>query len=681
MRVLLFFPPQCRPLHPHLALPLIKTELQSRGHECKVVDLNIRFYQHVLTPSTLQQAEERIEALVARMDSMPSLQGSDAVRFARMSAALVRAPYLIEHVESAVHVLHSEEIYDYGKFLWSRKVIEESLELYSSAFGHADIGFSHLRMRYSTSNPEEIWTATSDPAENPFLEMLPQWADEEISSFRPDVIGMTFALDEQLIPGFTLARHLRENWKGLMVAGGTMVTRLRKELPVHPLFKGVFDHYLPWESECQFGDLVDSLAARSAAAPPPPAEQQAPASLAKSSGGKRQVPHFTTLCPDFSDLPLDSYLLPVRVLPFMSSRGCSYGRCVYCSHYKTYDRFVLGDPEVAAAQLQELSVRYGCKYFYFVDEAIEPKFGLSLVKELEKRSADIRWMVFGRFHQGWTSEVVNTLARGGCRRLIFGIDAATDRIQALMHKNTDLQHAEHILQSCASAGIAVQLNFITGFPGETEPESRAALEFLTRNHAWMSTLGSNAAFASFALVRDAPWDQMAITPIPDPAKSFAMYYAFRATAGLQMDAAYSMAQWLQTSADEVLGSSRRGPLIREFAFLYRDRFKDTLPQKTERAPEPSPIPTLLSHDLRKLFVSISKAMKALPVSVEEHVSTWWRLSTESNDIASAAAGDLFSFSVATRFTSNTFELPIVDAFVSQGNILAVPLEAKSVAAM
>ncbi len=641
MRLLLIFPPQCRPFHAHLSLPIIKAEVQRRGHTCRIVDLNLRFYDHVLTVPVLRDAVTSISAEVDELDATPELAGPDAVRLARLACALIRSDYLLEHVEHARRVLKDEaEFYDYGRLQWAVRVLDDALELYSSAYGSTDIGLSQLRTRYATGNPTDLWAGATDRADNPFVDLLSRWADEAVADFRPDVVGISIGLDEQLLPSFTLARHLKANWTGTLVAGGSMVTRLRDELPADPNFGTLFDHYLPYESEGALGDLLDRMDGRA----------------------KTPAVPFHRLLPDFSDLPLDDYFLPERVLPFQSSRGCSYGRCHYCSHFKTYDRFVLGDPNASADHLKHLSEQYRTRSFYFVDEEMMPRFGVDLAEALAARNVDIRWMVFGRLHKHWTPEVARRLAAAGCQRLIFGLDAGSQRIQELMGKRTDLAYAGDIMRWCSDEGIALQLNLIVGFPGESEDEARESVEFVRRNRGSLDTLGSNIAIANFALVRDAGWDHMAMLPVVEPHRGFALYYRYRTlNGGLKMNQTPKLADELQREADNVLDASRRWPALREFAFLYRQRYgPKSVPPKTRSAPVRGTRTHWFSHDIRELLGKLSQARGSLSVKPLDYQSIWWRLSTEA-EVVSRRTERMHGYRTLGQYDDGGFQLALTDA--------------------
>jgi len=639
MRVLLFFPPQCRPLHPPLALPIVKADLKRRGHICKVVDLNIRFYRHILNPNTLGEIREKLRLQIEDIDNKIHLSSQESIKLYRMTTALMRSQYIIDHVNEAINIFQSDKAYDYGYYLWARKILEESIDLYGSAYGYTDIGFSRLRMKYGTACPSEILHATGDKQENPFIDTLSIWADEEIRNFCPDLIGMSFMLEEQIIPGFTLARYLRSHYNTPMMAGGVMITRLRDKIPKEKSFLSIFDKFLPYESENEFGFLVDQLDGKTPSNPVA----------------------YTEICPDFDDLPLNDYLLPTLILPFLSSRGCSYGKCRYCSHYQTYGRYVYGDPQSTAKHLKTLSEKYDCKYFYFVDEALEPRFGIELAKSLEFYNLDIRWMVFARIHKGWTQEIIRTIAKAGCRRLILGLDSATDRIQKLMDKNTDIQHAENVLKWCAQEGIATQVNFIIGYPGEEESEARETIRFIERNRLSLLTVGASIAMTNFLLVEEAAWDKMSVIPIIDPKKSFAIYHAFMPTNGMTMKKAKVLGQELQTEADRILKCSTRFPIMREMAFLYKNRFTNCEPPKSHHDDLTTSTTYWFNHDLRDLYEKIELSKENLIEKPIDYESVWWRLSNESS-IESIFDSNLHGYQVKGHFTENTFELSIVDAF-------------------
>lgn len=643
---MMLFPPQCRPFHPHLALPQLKAWMAALGHECKVADLNVRFYRYALSPEAQELTAANLASVVA-IDRRKRLTGGKAVLFARRALALVRAGYVRENTPRAIEIFKSSEFYDLGKHAWACKVIEEALEFFSSAYGHTDFGFSRLRMKYGTASPGDILSAAKDRAENPFAGPLAAWADEEVGAFRPDAVCVTIPLDEQLIPAVTLARHLRRTWNGLLIAGGSMVTRLRRELEREGPLTGLFDHYVPFEGAPALSRLASLVGS-------PPAPEKVVEALAA--------------VPDFDDLDLDAYFLPERMLPYMISTGCGYGKCAYCGHYRTYSKYSPGNPEGAALQLKTLSEKYRARRFYFVDEALEPAVGDRFASSAAAIGLDVRWMVFGRLHKGWNAGFIERMAKAGCRRLIFGLDGSTPRVQALMNKHTDLELASRILSRCDEHGIAVQVNFIVGFPGEREEEARKSLDYVKNNRQCLSGVGSNAAFTAFDLVKGAAWEKMDITPVVEPSKPFALYYAYHGAGSMGMDKAALAAQECQTEADAMLAASWRSPLLREFAFLYRCRHTSARGAAFTPFHTASAAPLCwFNHNIAELAGAIEKSRKGLKAVPQEYISHWWRIANECS-IESVKTDNLYGYRPDPSFFSNVFELPVREVVVWPGVI-------------
>ena len=64
-------------------------------------------------------------------------------------------------------------------------------------------------------------------------------------------------------------------------------------------------------------------------------------------------------CPNFDDLPLNKYLMPYPVLPYMASRGCYWGKCTFCTHSFIYDsHYRKENEERVADELHHLGKKY-----------------------------------------------------------------------------------------------------------------------------------------------------------------------------------------------------------------------------------------------------------------------------------------------------------------------------------
>ena len=55
-KMILIFPPQWTPVSPHYALPSLLGQLISKGYDAQAFDLNIDFYDKLLTKDNLENA-------------------------------------------------------------------------------------------------------------------------------------------------------------------------------------------------------------------------------------------------------------------------------------------------------------------------------------------------------------------------------------------------------------------------------------------------------------------------------------------------------------------------------------------------------------------------------------------------------------------------------------------------
>ena len=77
--------------------------------------------------------------------------------------------------------------------------------------------------------------------------------------------------------------------------------------------------------------------------------------------------------PDFDGLPLDHYFVPERIIPYLATRGCYWGRCTFCDHGQGYfDQYRGMTAQHVVEQVTALRDKYQCKHFLFSDESYPP---------------------------------------------------------------------------------------------------------------------------------------------------------------------------------------------------------------------------------------------------------------------------------------------------------------------
>jgi Radical SAM superfamily len=188
---------------------------------------------------------------------------------------------------------------------------------------------------------------------------------------------------------------------------------------------------------------------------------------------------------DFSQFKLDLYRPWGLSLPLYSSKGCTWGRCAFCSVnflcYRERDTTAFFESALRAA-------RATCVHeIQLVDEDVTPE-RLRKLAELAISAGtgnSLRWFLQTRFYPALDRDLLKKLARGGFSTIEFGLESADRHTLKIARKGISLPIVRRIVADCEAAGIKVILNFMIGFPWESEESADKAAEFVdevTKQH-------------------------------------------------------------------------------------------------------------------------------------------------------------------------------------------------------
>jgi len=184
--------------------------------------------------------------------------------------------------------------------------------------------------------------------------------------------------------------------------------------------------------------------------------------------------------PDFSDFNLQKYHSPIPVLPYLSSRGCPWRRCAFCTHQKTYLDYREEDTSITAGRLSALHEKYNVSHFCLVDEMVRPRRLERIATDLLTGGVQIHFSAYAK-PSGFSPRLLENAHRAGLRLLMWGLESASQRLLDLMCKGTNSKEIGTILSSARKAGVWNLLFVILGFPTETRAEWLSTLDFLESN--------------------------------------------------------------------------------------------------------------------------------------------------------------------------------------------------------
>lgn len=590
MKVVLLFPPDWLPSEPYLSLPSLASVLRPAGHEVILKDINVEMYDMLFGRHFLQDVQKRIKNKILYLKQLSETRALNQTERAHRDQLLAftgeHSAQIIEDAEKAKAILRSQDFYDIDKLEWATNRLHQAMSIVSLGYYPAQICFPPVEtdLVYKPFMSGEILKAIEDDRVNVYRDVYRLLVAPVMEKERPGVVGISVVQRKQLIPTFTFCKMIKENFPNVHITlGGNIITRIRDVLVKKPELFAMFDTAILYEGEHAFLELVNTVAHDGKDF------SQLPNLIYKDASGihatSRVYSEDVTKLPppDFDGLPLEKYLVPEVILPYLATRGCYWGRCTFCDHFQGYAkgfRTKLADQVIG--EIRFLKNKYGSRHFHFTDESYPPSLFKKLSRKLIEEKLDIVWTTHVRFEDSLLDEDVwKDAAASGCKHLHFGFESGNKRVLELMGKATSLEVIKAILRMSAKVGIWNHCMGFFGFPGETLKEAEDSIRFLHENKDSIHSVG----FTTFALGKYSPVaaepERFGVSIYKNPEWDLAMDYYFTPAEGLNIH-----------DALEVFGEFERRhdpkwdlrTYVREYIFLYVGHFR------TNRLSQLSPAP-------------------------------------------------------------------------------------------
>ena len=576
-KVMLVFPPDWYPSEPYLSLPTLTSVLRAAGHQVVQKDVNLEMYDWFFSADFLRRVLKKVPQQLDRLRKLSKkreLEESEVeLQLALCDCTRERIAELIEKAETAKRIVRSQEFYEADKLEWAINVFREVTATISLVYAPARICMPPMEtdLSYKVFASAEVLEAVQDSQVNVYRDVFEHILRPCIEAERPDVVGISIVLQQQLFSTMTFCALIKEHFPHIHVTiGGNTVTRLRDALPDTPNLFALFDSAVVYEGETAFLQLVEAVGAGRDLAGIPNLIYRDGAGIHTSpltyAEDMAALPP-----PDFHGLPLDKYFVPDRILPYLATRGCYWGRCEFCDHGEGYTAgYRTKKLEQIIEEIRQLKETYHTRHFHFTDESYPPALFRKLTRKLVESQLNVVWTTHMRFEKSLLdASVWNDAAASGCKFLHMGYESGNERVLKLMDKATTTDVIRRSLELSAKAGVWNHVMGFFGFPGETREDALDSIRFLEQNHELVHSIG----FGTFDLSKHTPVaknpDKFGVTPYKNPAWDLALDYYYTVREGLSVEEAERVFE--EFERDHYQGWDLK-IFIREYVFLYVAKF-------------------------------------------------------------------------------------------------------------
>lgn len=198
--------------------------------------------------------------------------------------------------------------------------------------------------------------------------------------------------------------------------------------------------------------------------------------------------------PDFTDFPW--HLYRTRVVPVMTGRGCSWGRCLFCSDIETANGRTFRSRPVGAVldEISEQTTRHGAKQVAFLDIKLNGDLEMwrGIAEGFQSRVPGGTWV--GTVHvqasgdNGLSRDELQRAYDSGMRRISCGLETGSQRVNDRMAKGTRIESTSAFIRDAHAVGLSVRTTMMLGYPGETSHDVAQTYRFLSDHEHFLDRI-------------------------------------------------------------------------------------------------------------------------------------------------------------------------------------------------
>lgn len=315
-------------------------------------------------------------------------------------------------------------------------------------------------------------------------ELFDKWT-ETIFEYNPDIVGFT-VWSTTLFFSLKLAMRIKKRDKRkIIVFGGYWSNVESKEMFDNPQV----DIVVKGEGEESLLEIAEQYRNKGKIGPCQGCIIRMDGQIVES-GLRPEIKALDRLpFPDFSDFNLERYLYKYHI-PITFSRGCTWA-CSFCTTSRSWKKFRTRSAEnIYQEILFRLKQLRLVEQFEICDPAFnqDPGVLLKLCDLIISDRLKVKFSGMAQIRPEINLSGLKKMRKAGFYLLNYGIESGSKNVLNKMGKRYKVEEAEKVIRDTHNSGIDVVLNFIVGFPGESEDDFYETLRFIERNRDYISNI-------------------------------------------------------------------------------------------------------------------------------------------------------------------------------------------------
>ncbi|MCF8126920.1 MAG: radical SAM protein [Deltaproteobacteria bacterium] len=487
LHALLLQPPPGDLTGPYPALCYLKSYAATHGYMVGVRDLGMEGFQFLSEPERIRHLVSEAGEIRQRLERQGTLLAEEQHRYRLllMSMGFGLTQGFSQQLNQGFKT--GEKFYSYPSYQKTCRLLDAFFRLLSAVYYPTTVGPSEYPTATLLKTMPKI-LEHRNPHVNPYLSFYEDILFQQIAALKPSLIGISMVFASQSVQALVLGNLLKENFPDIHITlGGSYLSQwvmTMGETQLRALFQCT-DSVVCGEGEMP---LVTLLARIGDGEP-----LNGISNLIHRNADTGKFQRFDEMIytdvstqppPDFTDLDLSAYLAPKTVIPYSISRGCYWGKCVFCQNrYGDYQirRYQTVPVEKAMAEMTQLSLQYHTDHFNFSNDVVDPAYLQQFSRVLIDSGKTFVWNTDLRAEKAFTKDVCRTMAKAGLNAVAIGFESGCQKTLDAMDKGNRVEVTREVLKNLYEEGIATQAMGIFGFPGETEQNGEETVRFLEEN--------------------------------------------------------------------------------------------------------------------------------------------------------------------------------------------------------